>query len=184
MGDTLGLLWGPGEADLAEQASAIPYASISVDVRGNRGLLIMAYRGGARGEHTFWQAGDEATLAFLEGRPFATAGLEENLLSYKLLSAEAAPAIVEVHWQDERGLDHHARGQRSVSCSSPAPLELPLTALSLERCEEHIEWNNGSRSHNTLWRHPSTGRVWAGDVAPWPDADPIQWQVARPWWNS
>ncbi|WP_192034478.1 YjbF family lipoprotein [Halomonas sp. YLGW01] len=184
MSDTLGIYLGPDETDLSAQAGALPHASIAVDVRGNRGLLVMAYQGGAQGEHTYWQAGDEATLAFSNGRPFATAGLEENLLSYRFTMDQPTPSVVEVHWQDAQGLDHHARGIRTASCSSPAPFELPLTTLSLERCHEHIEWDRGASSENTLWRLPSTGHIWAGDVQPWPDAEPIRWQVARPWWSG
>ena len=112
MGDTLGSLWGPDEADISAQASALPYASISVDVRGNRGLLIMAYQGGEQGGHTFWQAGDETTLAFRNGRPFATAGLDADLLGYRVILDEASPSVVETHWLDEQGLDHQSPVRR------------------------------------------------------------------------
>lgn len=186
-GRTLQDALGEGEAAHRERARELPYASLVARMEGNRALLVLAYHTGeAGGDNTLWQARDRATLTLEQGWPASTAGFTSNLLSLRYSSPpqEGSRYRVQAHWEDADGLDHLAIGQATLTCHAPAPLELPLVELELERCEERVDWQGAGTSHNTLWRHPLSERIWAGELEPWPDAPPIEWQVARPWWDS
>lgn len=185
-GRTLEDAWS-GSSDVhSEQARQLPYASLLTRMEGNQSLLVLAYHNDeAGGDTTLWQARDRATLALEAGRPTSTAGFDANLLSLSYgAPAKGGAYRVRAHWEDRHGIDHLATGQAALTCQAPAPIELPLLELSLERCEERVDWQGAGASHNTLWRHPDTRRVWAGEVEPWPGAPSIEWQVARPWWTE
>lgn len=186
-GRTLQDALGDGEATHRERARELPFASLVAEMEGNRSLLVLAYHNGeAGGDTTLWQARDRATLTLDQGWPASTAGFTSNLLSLNYASPpqEGSHYRVRAHWEDAEGFDHLAIGQATLACHAPAPLELPLIELELERCDERVEWQDAGTSHNTLWRHPVSKRIWAGELEPWPDAQTIEWQVARPWWES
>jgi hypothetical protein len=185
LGETLlGLRSVPDEAHRT-QAEALPYASLRLTSQGSTSLVVLAYQGGEQGEQTLWQAQDEVTVELRHGRPYRTAGLPADLLSWHPPRApEDSRYAVEAAWRDGDGLTHLARGEARLTCQPAEPLTLPLATLDLQRCEERIAWRGGEQSRNTLWRHPDTGRLWAGDIQPRPAAERIAWQVARPWWSE
>lgn len=192
-GQTLEDAWGGSLEVHREQARKLPYASLLVNAYGNQSLLVLAYQAGEPDDATtLWQARDQGTLTLTGGRLFSTAGFGQDLLSLTRdridstgeTSAATAGGRYRVisHWQEADGADHRAQGLASWQCHTPESVSLPLTTLVLERCEETVDWQRAGVSHNTLWRDPETQRPWAGTETPWPGADPIAWQVARPWW--
>ncbi|MGR2736906.1 YjbF family lipoprotein [Billgrantia sp. Q4P2] len=184
MGATL--LGDRHRVDLAEQAEALPYASLVAQNQGNRALLIMAHRTGENGRDTYWQAGDRATLHLRNGVPTSTAGFEEILLG-RWLSADSNSERyrVHVHWRDASGQEWQDVATARLSCESARPVELPLTRLALERCTERLDWeSSNTHSRGVYWREPGSLRIWGGDMALWPDGPRLRWQVARPWWSD
>lgn len=184
IGESLAGLWGPPASHHREQAEALPYASLLLNMEGNTALVVLAYAGGEADAITLWQARDGATLELREGRPYRTAGFDTTLLFWSASPAQRAEYQVESAWRDAHGLMHLAQGQARLTCEPPNNVELPLTTLPLIRCVEAVRWSDGTRSRNLLWQDEASGRLWAGEVAPWPGADPIRWQVARPWWSE
>ncbi|MFD2190036.1 YjbF family lipoprotein [Pistricoccus aurantiacus] len=173
----------PDRDAIATTAESLPYASVAAHMDGNDALMIMAHQ---VGEDTFWQARDRATLQLQAGLPYRTAGFDNELLKldYPPIGSaapkERLPVVVD--WQDAEGNEHHLTGWVQRQCQPEPQVELPLTTLDLERCEDKVVWSNGQTSRNTLWYRPQDQRVWAGSIEPWPDARRIGWQVARPWW--
>ncbi|WP_416137227.1 hypothetical protein ACM26W_12005 [Halomonas sp. HK25] len=96
--------------------------------------------------------------------------------------AEPADYRVERRWQPRDGLPRQLAARGSLRCDAAQPVELPLGTRALERCEERLEWDDGSRTRSTLWRDAETRRLWAVQTRPWPGGPRIEWQVARAWW--
>ncbi|WP_104203652.1 YjbF family lipoprotein [Billgrantia saliphila] len=176
---------GPG-VDLAQQAEALPYASLVVESEGNQALMIMAHRTGERGRDTYWQAGDYTTLQLRDGLPASTAGFEEVLLGRWSTRYETESRYrVHAHWQDASGQEHQDVAVATLSCEAARPVDLPLIELALQRCTERLDWEeSNTHSRGMFWREPGSLRIWGGDMTLWPDGHRLQWQVARPWWSD
>lgn len=187
MTNTLSMLWGSSSSAMADYAQQVPYASLALTMDGNQALVVMAYQGGENESRTLWQAKDRATLELRNGTPFASAGFDNELLGidYATPSSTNSPLAatsLSVQWRDDAGQQHVANAHISTHCEPAAPVQLPLITRTLEACHQRADWQNAGTSVNTLWRDPVTKRIWAGDIQPWPDAQRIAWQVARPWW--
>nr|WP_300999454.1 YjbF family lipoprotein [Halomonas sp.] len=173
-------------ADVRVQAEALPYASLVARKESNRALLIMAHRTGAHGQDTFWQAGDRTTLHLRDGMPASTSGFDAVLLGRWHSSSEGqARYRVHAHWQDRDGQEWQDEALATVTCEPPAPVDMPLTRLTLERCLERLEWiGSNTTTRGKFWREPGTPWIWGGDMTLWPQGPRLQWQVARPWWSD
>jgi len=187
MADTVSMMWGDSPADMADYARQVPYASLALSMDGNDALVVMAYQSGGTGERTLWQARDQATLELRHGVPFASAGFDNELLGIDYSTPSSADNLLDAHaltvqWRDADGQQHVDSAQIQTQCEPAALLQLPLVTRSLEACHQRVDWLHAGTSDNTLWRDPVTRRIWAGDIEPWPDAQRIAWQVARPWW--
>ncbi|WP_168016913.1 YjbF family lipoprotein [Halomonas salinarum] len=183
-GDTLSAFFGPSAADISAYAQQVPYASLALSIDGNKTLAIMAYQGNADGSTTLWQAKDRATLALKDGIPYSTAGFDNNLMGLSYDRALLDSQRLDAYWQDRDGQLRHARASLTTQCAPASSVSLPLTTLPLQRCTQEWNWHDAGTSINTLWRSAESGRIWAGDIQPWPGAPDISWQVARPWWSD
>ncbi|WP_157959100.1 YjbF family lipoprotein [Salinicola endophyticus] len=186
--DVVASLRGP---NVATQAAALPYASLALEVDGHGGLLVLASQ---RGATTYWQFRDGATLALEDGYPVNSAGLRNELLGTRILSAEGTPPPypwrqpgsethyrIERQWQDAEGALHQDSARAQLSCAAPTSVDLPLTRRRLARCQETLHWAGGATTEATLWRDPEDRRLWAYAGQPWPGAPTLTWQIARPW---
>ncbi len=176
---------GPG-VDFAQQAEALPYASLVVESEGNQALMIMAHRTGERGRDTYWQAGDYTTLHLRDGLPASTAGFEEVLLGRWTRRHERESRYrVHAHWRDADGQERQDIATATLSCEEARPVALPLIERTLQRCIERLDWQESdTHSRGTFWREPGNWRIWGGDMALWPGGHRLRWQVARPWWSD
>ncbi len=185
----------PGSSDVAERAAAVPFASIDFRIDGRGGLLVL-------GEHqrasTYWQSSSRETIALEHGYLHHTAGLATDLLMthfrveggvsdalpWQVAQAgEPLTYVVQRQWQSAKGMPRTDAARATLVCEAQAaPVELPLTTLSLQRCNETLVWSGGAKTYSTLWRTPETHRLWAMATVPWPGGPSIEWQVARPWW--
>ncbi len=190
----LGLL--PGGSDVAERAATVPFASIDFRINDRGGLLVLAERQRAL---TYWQSAGRETIVLENGYLDHTAGLATDLMMTRFRVGQgmlpdtspwrAAQAgepftyVVQRQWQSAGGMPHTDTAQATLVCETQSiSVELPLTTLSLQRCNETLVWSGGARTYSTLWRSPQTHRLWAMATVPWPGAPSIEWQVARPWW--
>lgn len=175
----------PDDQATARQATEIPHASLSVQLGDVSGLMVM---GSQAGEMTYWPSGEGVVLELRDGGLHATSGLDANLLGTHYTGPppwrREAPARVEMkrHWRDADGHVVQGTGEGQLRCDATEMLALPLAERELERCSLVLEWADGSTTDSTLWRDPSSHRLWAVDETPWPGAPTMQWQVARHWW--
>ncbi|SFU95392.1 hypothetical protein [Halomonas korlensis] len=183
----------PGDDDINERAEAISFASLIADTGDRSGLVVL---GAAGGPATFWPTGNNGMLSLYHDGLQATAGLRENLLSTRYAPTQGeGPADyvpwqqetpvayrLERLWEDADGLTRALGADARLNCESPAALALPLGEQQVERCVAERQWDDGRETQATLWRDPSTRRLWAVDETPWPGGPRIHWEVARPWW--
>ncbi|MDZ7852537.1 MAG: hypothetical protein U5L98_07775 [Halomonas sp.] len=195
----------PGESDsLAERAEALSFASLSLDTGDRRGLVVL---GTLTGETSYWPTGANGLVALHQEGLHATAGLPQDLLHTRYsmhpkdsnnqgASLEKASLEGYVPWRDAtpdtfrvtrlwrttEGLVAGGEAQGHLTCHAPTPRELPLATLSLQRCEQRLQWQDGSITEGTLWRDAETLRLWSVSEQPWPGAAQFKWEVARPWW--
>lgn len=175
---------------IAEQANAVPYASLSFDAGGQPGLVVMASR---VGDTSYWQLRDSSTVVLQHNYLERTAGFNSDLIDTTLninthdaaapwaLPLQHARYSLTRQWRTSHGelLQHSA----DVTLKCEAEIEevsLPLTTLPLQRCTETLAWDTGDTTQSELWRSPETYRLWAVTTQPWPDAPIFSWQVARP----
>jgi hypothetical protein len=183
MGETVLGFWQ--SPDLTAQADSLPYASLVVKTEGNEALMVMAHGTGEEGRDTFWQAGDYATLHLRDGIPMSTMGFEQTLLGRWVETEPGSEHyLVHAHWQDGAGQEYQDVATATLTCETARSTDLPLTVLTLERCIERLEWQDGARSKGELWREPGSWRIWGGDLSLWPGGQRVEWQVARPWWST
>lgn len=181
---------------LAKQAAALPYASLSVNINGNRGLVVLGTQANAT---TYWQSNDNVTLALTHGGLTSTGGFKKDLLSteYRPLDNTTstldddyvpwlrdAPAHyrLERSWKDGQDMTIHDGATGRMHCESASAVRLPLQTRRLERCTLVHTWHTGETTTDIIWRDPADLRVWAGRMVPWPGHRVLSWQVAKPWW--
>jgi len=193
LGDALqGLL--PGNDPAAERAAALPYASLMLDAGDRRGLVVM---GAQAGDTTLWPTGNRGLITLHQEGLQATAGLPQDLLDTRYWPAGAdastssyvpwrAPAPetfrMERSWQEAGKAVTRRSAEGRMRCRAAEPRELALASLALERCEQHLTWDDGRVTTATLWREPESRRLWAVAETAWPSGPRITWEVARPWW--
>lgn len=189
-----------GGKALARQATALPYASLSVDINGNRGLLIM---GTQAGDTTYWQSSDSVTLALRHGGLTSTGGLKNDLVGthyYPRVEKGSSPSTstadyspwlddapthyrLERSWINDQGVTMHDSAEGRMHCAPAAPVALPLQTRRLERCTLVHEWRTGETTTDIIWRDPVNRQPWAGRMVPWPEQRALAWRVAKPWWQ-
>ncbi|HET7315083.1 YjbF family lipoprotein [Salinisphaera sp.] len=181
----------PGQhGDIAARAKKIPYASIDLSLGRRGGLLVLAEQ---QSGLTYWQTGRAEVVVLNHGFLQSTSGLTPQLEMNQAIDAQGRPVsmtalgsaahfVVERSWIDEEGVRHTGRARADWSCDSAArSVELPLTTRDLYKCVETLDWAGGGDTRSVYWRDDG-GHVWKADVAAWPGAPEISWQVARPWW--
>ncbi|MGJ7457504.1 hypothetical protein [Halomonas sp. RA08-2] len=197
MGDAL-MGWVPGGETDGERAESLPYASLSLDAGDRRGLVVL---GAVAGPATYWPTGNQGMLVLYQDGLQATAGLPSNLLESHYLpltipgEAEPAPPDyvpwqslrpgpfrLERRWEDADGLPRQLAARGELRCESPESRELPMGPRTVQHCIQLLEWEDGSRTRDILWRDAETLRLWAVETRPWPGGPRISWQVARAWW--
>ncbi|WNK20105.1 hypothetical protein P1P91_15045 [Halomonas piscis] len=185
LSDTLG-----ASDDDARLAEATPFASLVLDTGDRSGLVVL---GAASEPDTFWPTGNEGLISLRHGGLQATAGLEEDLLATRYRrNGEAiavpwqqptpAPFTLTRTWEDADGLTRTRQARGRLACAPAQERELPLATLKLEPCALTLEWQGGSTTEGTLWREPTSRRLWAVEEQAWPDGPEIRWEVARQWW--
>lgn len=205
--DTVGGLLPGADSSVAERAEALSFASLALDTGDTQGLAVL---GILSGETSYWPTGANGLVSLHQGGLHATAGLSEDLLHTRYSPLEApdhddASGPTEgptdgttgyVPWQDAtprpfrltrlwRTADGQVAGgeaRGSLTCGPVEPRELPLATLSLQRCDQRLQWHDGSVTRGTLWRDAETHRLWDVSERPWPGAATFEWRVARPWW--
>jgi hypothetical protein len=193
LGEALqGLL--PGDDPAAERATALPYASLVLDTGDRRGLVVM---GAQAGDTSLWPTGNRGLITLHQEGLQATAGLPRDLLDTRYWPTggdastssyvpwrETAPETfrMERSWQETGGAVARLSAEGRLECLALEPRELTLASLGLERCEQHLTWDDGRVTTATLWREPVSRRLWAVAETAWPGGPRIAWEVARPWW--
>jgi hypothetical protein len=146
-----------------------------------------------------FETADHAFVRLENGWLSGTAGFDTDLLDMRrdsslttLMSAlaegESTPTyVIHSRWQRTDGLEGYAQGQASWQCAPPSVQSFPLGDQTVAQCQEHILWQDGSRSVNRYAIAPTTDasmapRIWTADVQPWPDSHYWSWEVARGWW--
>lgn len=184
LGASLQALW-PDRQATAEQAEALPYASLSARLGAVEGLLVMGAEAGAM---SVWPAPRGVVLELHDGGLHAFTGLDQTLLGTDygghLPWRQPAPQRFTLarHWQDEHGQARRGEARGQMNCREAALVELPLGERMLERCDVTLAWASGETTQATWWRDPDDRELWAVNETPWPGAPTIRWQVARHWW--
>lgn len=172
--------------DQAERATAIPFASLSIDTGEHSGLAVL---GAISEPDTFWPTGNNGLISLRHDGLQATAGMREDLLDTHYRSPlppwrQKTPKAFHLTrtWQDAEGLMHSLGARGQLVCGSAQKRELPLANRALEPCALTLAWQDGSTTQGTLWRDPASYRLWAAEEQIWPEGPKIRWEVARQWW--
>lgn len=188
---TLGALVPGGQGNIADQARKIPYGTIDFSFGRRGGLLVLAKKKNAL---TFWQTGRNEVVMLAHGDLQAMAGLLPRLTMSDKTTADGSPVTltslgsearfrVVRSWRDKKGGRHSASARARWSCAdSSVSVKLPLATRSLFKCVESLHWADGSQTQSVYWRGTER-HIWKAEVAAWPGAPKISWQVARPWWD-
>ncbi|AWN17545.1 hypothetical protein SALB1_3351 [Salinisphaera sp. LB1] len=187
---TLGSMVPGQHGDLAARARKVPYASIELSFGRGGGLLVLAEE---QGGLTFWQTARNETVVLRHGFLQSIAGIKPRLEMSKSMGADGKLISmaslgsderfrVERSWVDKKGVRHAGRAEARWVCSTKTrAIKLPLTTRELYKCTETLDWADRGETRSVYWRDAG-GHVWKADVAAWPGAPGISWQVARPWW--
>lgn len=181
----------PGQhGDLAGRARKIPYASIELRFGRGGGLLVLSEE---KDGLTFWQTARDEVVTLQDGFLQSISGIKPRLEMSHATGEHGKPVsfmslgnqerfVVERSWVDKKGRYHAGRAKAKWSCqSNTVSVKLPLTTRDLHKCVETLDWAKGGDTRSVYWRDDG-GHVWKADVAAWPGAPKITWQVARPWW--
>ncbi|APX93266.1 hypothetical protein BWR19_10180 [Halomonas sp. 1513] len=178
----------PGGSDYASEVQQHGFAALIVDAANREGMAVL---GAMAGPYTYWPTGDGGSLALFHGALHSTSGFDEDLLGtqYRLEGVEVpwlaeTPVAFELsrQWQVAGGAVQQQRATGRLECAPAEPVSLTLDEPALERCNETLEWDDGTTTRSTLWREPHTHQLRQVAATPWPGAPTFAWQVARSWW--
>ena len=180
--------------DIAARAAEIPFASLALEAEDRSGLVVL---GALVEPESYWPTGNRGLVTLRHEGLHATAGFAADLLDthYQLLDtgsentaqppwrmATPPPFRVTRTWQRSDELTQRMSATGSLSCAAAEAYALPLATLTLQPCTLTLRWEDGSRTGGTLWREPSSLRLWAVEEQAWPGGPTLTWEVARQWW--
>lgn len=189
VGSTL-LAFIPWHGDVSEHARDVPYASIDFSMGMRGGLLVMAEQ---KNGLTYWQTSQSEVIGLKQGFLQATWRTEPRLEMIERRDHEGQPVAMQdigdeaeytvvTQWTDGQDRHHAGRARARWHCRAQSQrVKLPLTRRKLHQCEEKLDWDDRGSTRSVYWRDDD-GHVWKANVAAWPGAPSIKWEVARPWW--
>lgn len=185
-GVSLGLKDPP--AITLEQASKIPYASISFQIGNAAPRAIVLATDGPEGQ--IWTSSERQAIVTSGGRIVKTAGLKWNLSKMHFPNGDPLPTLLQtgipeagiprsVDFSDIHRYGVTIRGHfMKVGLETITTLGTKLHLLKIaERCKsDDIDWN----FVNYFWIDPDTGFVWRSEQSIHPNLPRITLNVLRP----
>jgi hypothetical protein len=176
---------GGGPSVTREQAAAIPYASLGVQLGSSgQGVAVLSRR---QGEDRYWSSGEAIVFVTRNGRVIETVGLPYDLTKVTVRANNGLPAApgtarTLVLMYDFRSLGaYNIVAHCTDTDEGPETIEILGTAIQtrhhVERCNaEQLDWS----FENEFWLDPKTGFVWQSVQDIHPRSPKLYVSVFRP----